>query len=68
MLGEIGIPRKDIEQLIILERCCLVTIRRNSVLAGFTERRFKLNQAWIIKRVDDRIESLAMESEEEKEM
>ena len=68
MLGEIGIPRKDIEQLVILERCCLVPIRRNSVLAGFTERRFELSQEWILSRVDDRIERLVVESEEEKDM
>ena len=68
MLGEIGIPRKDIEQLLILERCCLVPIRKNSVLAGFTERRFELSQEWILSRVDDRIERLLVESEEEKDM
>ena len=28
MLGEMGMPRKDMEQLVILERCCLVPIRR----------------------------------------
>ena len=67
MLGEIGIPRKDIEQLVILERCCLVPIIRNSVLARFTKRRFELSQEWILSRVDDRIERLVVESEEKKE-
>jgi hypothetical protein len=68
MLGEIGIPRKDMEQFVILERCCLVPIRRNSVLAGLTVRRFKVSQEWMVSRVEDRIERLVLESEGENEM
>ena len=66
MLGEIGIPRKDIEQLIILEG--LVPLTRNSVLAGFTERRFELSQEWMLSRVVDRMERLVVDSEEEKDI
>lgn len=68
MLGGIGMPRKDMEQLVILERCCLVPIRRNSVLAGFTVRRFKVSQEWMVSRVEDRTERLVVESDEEKEI
>ena len=46
----------------------LVPIRRNSVLDGFTERRFELSQEWMLSRVDDKIERLVVESEEEKDM
>jgi len=45
-----------------------VPIIRNSVLAGFRERRSELSQEWILSRVDDRIERLVVESEEEKDM
>ena len=55
--------RKVMEQLVILERCCLVPIRRNSVLAGFTERRFELSQEWMLSRVEDRTERLSEKSE-----
>ena len=68
MLGEIGIPRKDREQLVILERCCLVPIRRNSNLAGFTVRRFQVSQEWMISRVEDRTERLLVASEEDKDI
>ena len=53
---------------MILNRCCLVSIRWNSVLAGLTVRRFKLSQECMISRVDDKIERLVVESEEEKEI
>ena len=45
----------------------LVPIRRNSVLAGLTERQFELSLEWMLSRVDDRIERL-VESEVEREM
>ena len=46
----------------------MVPIRRNSVLAGFTVRRFKLSQEWMLSRVVDRIERLVVDSEEEKDI
>jgi hypothetical protein len=46
----------------------LVPIRRNSVLEGFTVRRFKVSQEWMISRVEDRTERLLVESEDEKEI
>jgi len=61
-------PRKEMDELVTLERCWGVPIRRNSVLEGLTVRRFRLSQEWMESRVEDRVKRLDEESEGEKEM
>jgi len=41
--GEIAVPWKLTEEDLILERCCGVPIKRNSVFEGFTVKRFDVS-------------------------
>ena len=53
---------------VSFERYCGVPMIRNSVLEGFTERRFEVSHAWTESRVEDRVVRLVAESELLKEM
>ena len=43
-------------------------MRRNSVLVGLTVRRLRLSQEWMISRVGDKVERLAVKTEVEAEI
>jgi hypothetical protein len=59
---------KKMEELVILDRCCLVPISRYSVLEGLTTRRLAQNQEWTWSRVVVSFARAKLESLLEKEM
>lgn len=48
------VPLKVMDVEVILERCCSVPMRRNSVLEGLSISRFRDSQEWTESRMEDR--------------
>ena len=64
---EIGTPLKQIDELMILERCSWMPMRRNFCFERINNKAIKLSQEWMISRVEDNVERLRVESKVENE-
>jgi len=68
LVGERETFLKKMEELVILDRCCLVPISKYSVFEGLTTRRLAQNQECTWSRVDVSFAKAKLDSVLEKDM